>query len=770
MIQMTNVEVTYNPFTVETTITVDGKVSHGRWSKYHNTRLQQWLEELFPLLVEECNDNLNVLFRGTQLDFEDVKIAADEYMQKNSNIQIMLDKPIISANAEPRLEDLKQLFHTLQTECPFEDLRSPEIKEKFDDAMSTKFKVSVIATMSSGKSTLINAMLGQELMPAKNEACTATIASIEDVDSMNDFEAVCLDKVGNVIAKANPLTAAEMSEYNENPDVSWIQIKGNIPFVTSQNMQLVLEDTPGPNNSRNEEHKKHTMKVIKEKSMPMVLYILNATQIATNDDAYLLSVVANAMKVGGKQSKDRFIFAVNKADAIDADKESVDTILDNVRKYLEEHGIENPNVYPVSAEIAKVIRLKGNGQKLSRTQTMKLPAYIAQLNEFDDMHFETYAPLSIQARKIFTEDVKQLQAEHDEANEALIHTGVPAIEMAIDEYLRKYALTNKVESAVNTFKKKIEEKQIMGNLMDSLAQDDAARQKMQEQAVKIEKLLRDGNNKDAFMRRLSQSQREVERDITAKAKDIFSHFNRLIDSQIDIQGNSKLSLDDASRLIYQLRQFSKQIESDLQTDLEEMVEETVGETAKASLQEYEKSFRNLLDGQRVQGLALNTTFDVMSSSMPSASDLIHEYRQEKRWSERVKVGTRWVENENKKWWKPWTWFDDSGHNEDVYETRTHSEEFIYGSALINEYVSPLSENIADNIEQGKRQATAQARQFQTFFTNKMDEIDRKLQENADKLRAISESRETLSRQIESNKQKMAWLKEFTDKLDETLSV
>lgn len=36
----------------------------------------------------------------------------------------------------------------------------------------------VVATMSAGKSTLINALLRQKLMPAKQEACTATITEI----------------------------------------------------------------------------------------------------------------------------------------------------------------------------------------------------------------------------------------------------------------------------------------------------------------------------------------------------------------------------------------------------------------------------------------------------------------------------------------------------------------------------------------------------------------------------------------------------------------
>ena len=35
------------------------------------------------------------------------------------------------------------------------------------------YPMVVMATMSSGKSTLINALLGQQILPSRNEACTA---------------------------------------------------------------------------------------------------------------------------------------------------------------------------------------------------------------------------------------------------------------------------------------------------------------------------------------------------------------------------------------------------------------------------------------------------------------------------------------------------------------------------------------------------------------------------------------------------------------------
>lgn len=53
---------------------------------------------------------------------------------------------------------------------------------------------------------------------------------------------------------------------------------------------------------------------------PLILYVLNASQLSIDDDRNLLELVGQAMRKGGKQSKDRFIFVVNKMDVFDPER------------------------------------------------------------------------------------------------------------------------------------------------------------------------------------------------------------------------------------------------------------------------------------------------------------------------------------------------------------------------------------------------------------------------------------------------------------------
>lgn len=81
--------------------------------------------------------------------------------------------------------------------------------EKLNISMNRVYPTLVVSTMSSGKSTLINALVGTELLPSMNRACTARAVAIMDNDLKTQFEIHAADKNGNYShidkAKKKPL-------------------------------------------------------------------------------------------------------------------------------------------------------------------------------------------------------------------------------------------------------------------------------------------------------------------------------------------------------------------------------------------------------------------------------------------------------------------------------------------------------------------------------------------------------------------------------------
>jgi predicted GTPase len=351
--RMREIFIKYNPYKVETKILIDGKpVKANSALQVDDRRLQEWIEELPRILVDECNTkSFKVKFHGTILDYEDLVSVAREAKEKGIHITC---EHIPAKEVKDKEKAIEQIFHDIQN-GPFEELKQPDVKRAFEMAASSDFEVNVVATMSAGKSTLINALLRKKMMPAKQEACTATITKIKDKD-LDTFRATAYDQNGNLLVAHPELTFSMMESLNSNPAVSTVQVDGDIPFVSSDDISLVLVDTPGPNNSRDPEHKAATYRMLSESSKTVVLYILNATQLAVNDDNDLLNHVADSMRVGGKQSKDRFVFVVNKLDDFKQGEDSVGQSIEKVRKYLEDKGIKNPNIYPAAALPALDIR------------------------------------------------------------------------------------------------------------------------------------------------------------------------------------------------------------------------------------------------------------------------------------------------------------------------------------------------------------------------------------------------------------------------------
>ena len=113
-----------------------------------------------------------------------------------------------------------------------------------ENVKNDEIEVYVVAAMSAGKSTLINSMLQTKLMPSRWEGwCTAIITRIKDKDG-TDWSAEVYNNENKIIETCKELNYETMNRLNADERVSTIKISGDIPFVTSEDISLVLIDTP----------------------------------------------------------------------------------------------------------------------------------------------------------------------------------------------------------------------------------------------------------------------------------------------------------------------------------------------------------------------------------------------------------------------------------------------------------------------------------------------------------------------------------------------
>lgn len=715
---MTQVYVKYNPYRLETVIKVNGQDIPNDSILYKITkgkRLQEWISKFPKMLREELNTTeLSLEFYGMALDWDDFEDAFEQ-AEKKGIIKVTNKRYSASRDDEDITEKIIGAFHDLQN-GPIDDFRDPKLKKAFDNINNTVFPINVIATMSSGKSTLINALLGKKLMPSKNEACTATITEILDIDRPA-FSAIAYDEDGKEIQRISDLTYDVMSELNADENISRIYAEGDIPFLDSRDTSLVLVDTPGPNNAQNQAHQNTTYRAINNDSNNLILYVLNGTQLSTYDDASLLRYIAEQIQKGGKQMRDRFLFVINKMDAFNPEEENIENVIQSAKRYLATYGIEDPQIFPCSAFTALNIRTCLSDidiDNLTRAEERQLPLaardtlpMIDKFVYYKSMHLEQYSTLSPSAQEELNYRLSQAIQNNDTKEQALIHSGICSIESAITAYVKKYAKTKKVKDLVESFQEVLESSQVLVKAKMQVATDEKAAKACAERAAMVKKKIEDGQEAESFKQKIESL--DPMPQINEQAKQLKENAATAVNQLFNTYGDTITSRDEAKRLVRQFATFSSGAIAELTTDLESIINSEIINTSERLLFEYQEKllkFDEAADAEQLdfhtidlikgalktmkeeasswtsEDFATEITKDIGETTYEErvyyekvgqeAEEVVSGSHQVKIGTKKVKVGshqekvgTRKVRNPEKRWYR---FFTPTHIDEDIYET------------------------------------------------------------------------------------------------------
>jgi hypothetical protein len=359
--------IEYNPISFKTEISSDNQDVLNELEqtiqdiKQSGKRITSWFENFITRVKEETNQEVFHL---------EVK-GCDEYEAKYIR-EINGFDLLIETISNQKIEEKYKLIDSFIEFAKSSDnsIIKNAIKghlKNFESFISANVEVPVIATMSSGKSTLLNALIGQNLLPAKNKATTATTCEIKINNSLKNFRGVIYKRSKKEIAVEEEIDGKFIREWNgkaneEGYEDIVILIEGPVKNLNTHKIQLSLIDTPGPNNSQNENHKESTFNYLKDnQNLPIILYILNAQQIATQDDEETLLEIKKAIE-DNKENLDRIIFILNRIDGNKVfdkeDPEPVEETIRDVKEYLKKFEINSPKIFPISAEYAKLSQLE----------------------------------------------------------------------------------------------------------------------------------------------------------------------------------------------------------------------------------------------------------------------------------------------------------------------------------------------------------------------------------------------------------------------------
>lgn len=749
---MTQVRIKHNPFTVDTEFLIDGvELTDGaRLHRCTKLRMQLWVDHLFNDLTTMFNgqNTFNVTFIGVEPDFRDLEIAAES--ARDTGITVNLEW-IPSASAECRQADIEAMREEVLAHPGYESLLKDDAASRAAllDSSNHDFDVYIVATMSSGKSSLINALLGRDLLPVGAEATTATITRIYDNETgaSNTFRGECYDASDDLLQSAEDVDMATMAAWNKNPETSRIELHGRIAAARAgSGARLVLTDTPGPNNSNDVEHGRTTMSYIQDKNRnPLILYVLNATQLGITDDSLLLKLVADTIAEGGRQASDRFIFVLNKMDALDTERgDDVVGMLARTRDYLKAHGIHNPQIFPVSAYMSRLVRFPD--EALSRKERGSKAIDLQWFGSDTSMDLGSYSPLRKSERSRLEAATPELERR----------TGMPALEAAIGAYIEKYHLPNRFKRNHDAMDRVIEEAINRHKGIEEIATGNIKELAAQIERVNVRR--RKGVDGSAIAKKIANERLELPVEVEMELVKISAKLEEFISEDIS-KISGKVSPETAKKKVSQWRETMSFRYKEILNNYENANKQGQ-EALKSALQDHYAAMVTDVFGDvdtvqfpalgRIMRSAANLTFE---------PDISHKHFKTRK----VKTGTKEVSDS--RWYNPFSWF--STRTVDVYS----DEEYVDLSEFYKEHAAEADAIFNDLVEEARAKIDKQAQNLLDVF---IEHIENEFEPRVDELLAEAlariEDRELHAKALDEATKVRQWSEQLRARLQRTLDV
>ncbi len=449
---------------------------------------------------------VDLLFHGVAEDWDDLKAVVQA---ENIDLQIICKGMTAQLpNAGEILPKIKGIFQTLSDE--FEGLTESEVKkpiEQFLETVEPDVVLYVSGVYSAGKSTFINALIGEELLPSSVDPTTAHIFKIvakaegnwldtevhfkylgkdatlkfrpdgyllEDLNQLPDKKLKhCLDQrlrnielgpayICEALTALNSFNAMEQSETEQSKEAPYIspQIELRTPLYHSslplEEYKFLLFDTPGTNAENHEEHLTVMKESLEEQTNGLPILLVPPTQTDAKDVGNLRREIH---EIGGALDESNILIVVTQAD-----KELFGTLKRQAcgtGKLAARNGAENRTCY--TSAVMGFYAKKGSYPAMGSQSA-------DDLEENKERFDASGAPYRNGRTRLYQIDslpqdqLDYICQEGDQANdreseqEKLFHnSGLWAVEREIEWFARRFAGYNKCWQAKGYLSEAIEE-------------------------------------------------------------------------------------------------------------------------------------------------------------------------------------------------------------------------------------------------------------------------------------------------------------------------
>jgi predicted GTPase len=276
-----------------------------------------------------------------------------------------------------KIEDLEKYFSKYKKQDAIKKLE--EVKEKLNNQ---EYKIAVVANMSAGKSTFINALFGKEVLPAFNHATTDSATYIYSKPNIEKKAEIFFSdgKKGITVTQDLEKEIKQYAQKDEDcKDDKYKNVEKidlyypfeNLQTSSNEDFSITFIDTPGPNSTGDygQKHKDQTRSVLN--SVDMALFTFDYGQLDANlksDEQGLWNTIKKRCE---KDKNFEVYFLINKIDmAMEDNFKDVKNIddakknwgiyeqkaIEKLKKATNSYGITEPKIYKVASKFALLDR------------------------------------------------------------------------------------------------------------------------------------------------------------------------------------------------------------------------------------------------------------------------------------------------------------------------------------------------------------------------------------------------------------------------------
>lgn len=441
------------------------------------------VEQIVKQLSEDYiagDDTLKIVFEGTEDEYHELTEECKGY----AHVETERSDYIIE-NARDVLPKIIDIFSKIK---PIVDntILSEEKREiinrdieKFTDASNDIIPICVLGNYSSGKSTFINALIGQEILPSGDMPITAKIYKV--AQSRDEKKAAVSFKIGNdpirvlvtdndyiieseskeslvelisneleqckrdsISAKVSRCLEGINGQREGGTDVSDL-IDISVPFISGPLREskhtFVIFDTPGSNTATYREHFDILEEAMKNLSNGIPLYVAEYNSLDSCDNEKLYESIKSISQIDARFT----MIVVNKADVANIKENHLDEgTVESIREQAVPRNLYSGGIYFISS-------IMGLGSKNDGKFADDHAAEFFEDNEkkYSDPESKKYKQLY--KYNIMPEQIKKsiCDISEKEDNKIFANSGLLAIEHEIVNFADKYSAYDKCNQSNN---------------------------------------------------------------------------------------------------------------------------------------------------------------------------------------------------------------------------------------------------------------------------------------------------------------------------------